>query len=191
MRKAIVFMTLSLDGLFEGLEHDISWHNVDDEFTEFVIGQMRKVDLIVFGRRSYELMEAFWPGAEEKPGESAGDYEIARLMNHTKKIVYSSTLERVHEQKNWEKVSLLRRIDPAEVKRWKAEPGGDIWVGGSSLATAFVEAGLIDEFQFFINPLILGKGNRVFGELGRKLDLALVDTRTFRSGNVFLTYRLA
>ncbi|HEY7992886.1 MAG TPA: dihydrofolate reductase family protein [Candidatus Eremiobacteraceae bacterium] len=189
MRKAVVFMTLSLDGFFEGPDHDISWHNVDEEFTRFVIEQMRKVDLILFGRRSYELMESFWPGVEDNPDETTGDHEIARLMNHSKKIVYSTTLEKVHERKNWEHVSLLRSVDPAEVKRWKEEPGGEIWVGGSSLATAFVDARLIDEFRFVINPAVLGNGTRIFSGLGRKLDLTLVDSRTFTSGNVQLTYR--
>jgi|SRR5579864_2558451 len=191
MRKAVVFMTLSLDGFFEGPDHDISWHNVDEEFTQFVIEQMRKMDLILFGRRSYELMESFWPETEDDPDETAGTHEIARMMNHSKKIVYSTTLEKVGEKKNWEQVSLLRRVDPAEVKRWKEEPGGEIWVGGSSLATAFVEAGLIDEFRFVISPIVLGKGTRFLSGLGRKLDLTLVDSRKFASGNVLLTYRPA
>ena len=189
MRKAIVFMSLSLDGFFEGPDHDISWHNVDEEFNKFVIEQMRKMDLILFGRRSYELMESFWPGAEDDPAETAGNREVARMMNHSKKIVYSSTLEQVHEKMNWEKISLRRSVDPAEVNRWKDEPGGDIWVGGSSLATAFVDAGLIDEFLFVIHPTILGRGTRIFSGLGRKLELTLVDSRKLASGNVLLTYR--
>ena len=184
-------MTLSLDGLFEGPDHDLSWHNVDEEFTPFVIEQQRKMDLIIFGRRSYELMESYWPGVEDDPEETAGALEIARIMNHTKKIVYSTTLEKVHEKKNWEHVSLLRRVDPAEVKRWKEEPGGEMWVGGSSLATAFVDTGLIDEFRFVINPTVLGNGTRIFSGLGRKLDLTLIDSRRFDSGNVLLTYRPA
>ena len=184
-------MTLSLDGFFEGPDHDISWHNVDEEFAQFIIEQMRNVDLILFGRRSYELMEAFWPQAEDDPDGTTGNHEIARMMNHTKKIVYSTTLEKVDEKKNWEQVSLLRRVDPAEVKRWKGEPGGEIWVGGSSLATAFVEAGLIDEFRFVINPIVLGKGTRIFSGLGCKLDLTLVDSRKFACGNVLLIYRPA
>jgi dihydrofolate reductase len=75
--------------------------------------------------------------------------------------------------------------------RWKDEPGGEIWVGGSSLATTFVEAGLIDEFRFVINPVVLEKGTRVFSGLSRKLYLTLVDSRRFASGNVLLTYRPA
>jgi dihydrofolate reductase len=184
-------MTLSLDGFFEGPDHDLSWHNVDEEFNQFAVEQMQKMDLIIFGRRSYELMESFWPGAEDDPDVTAADHEIARLMNHTKKIVYSTTLEQVHEKKNWERVSLLRKVDPAEVKRWKEEPGGEIGVGGSDLATAFIDAGLIDEYRFVINPTILGKGTRIFSGLSRQLDLTLVDSRKFASGNVLLTYRPA
>jgi dihydrofolate reductase len=191
VRKAVVFMTLSLDGFFEGPDHDLSWHNVDEEFNQFAVEQMQKMDLIIFGRRSYELMESFWPGAEDDPDVTAADHEIARLMNHTKKIVYSTTLEQVHEKKNWERVSLLRKVDPAEVKRWKEEPGGEIGVGGSDLATAFIDAGLIDEYRFVINPTILGKGTRIFSGLSRQLDLTLVDSRKFASGNVLLTYRPA
>ena len=191
MRKAVIFMTISLDGYFEGPDHDISWHNVGQDYMPYVVEQMRSVDLILFGRRSYELMESFWPGAEDDPSETAVNHEIARKMNHVKKIVYSTTLEKVAEKENWERVSLLRRVDAAEVKRWKEEPGGDIWVGGSSLATAFVEAGLIDEFRFTINPIVLGNGTRILSGLGRKLDLTLVDSRKFASGNVALTYRPA
>ena len=80
-------MTLSLDGYFEGPNHDISWHNINDEFNEFAIEQLKEADLLLFGRRTYQLMEASWPKAADDPAMSKENLEIANLMNNANKIV--------------------------------------------------------------------------------------------------------
>src|SRR6266566_4086116 len=116
MRKIHLFVTLSLDGYFEGLNHDLSWHNVDHEFNKFAIEQLRETGLILFGRRTYQLMEGFWPKAAVDPETSLDNREVARLINNTEKIVFSRTLDSVRETENWKNVRLgsvihQRRLD--------------------------------------------------------------------------------
>ena len=183
-------MTLSLDGYFEGLNHDLSWHNVDHEFNKFAIEQLRETGLILFGRRTYQLMEGFWPKAAVDPKTSPDNQEIARLINNIEKIVFSRTLDSVRETENWRNVKLRRKVDPVEIRRLKEMPGKDIWVGTSDLAVSFIKEGLIDEFRFMINPVVVGGGRRIFEGLNRKLDLELMESRNFASGNVLLYYRL-
>ncbi len=191
MRKIILFMSLSLDGFFEGPDHDISWHNVDDEFNKYAIEQLKEVDTLVYGRRTYQLMEASWPKIAEDPTASEEDLEIARLINHTSKIVFSRTLREVKETENWRNVKLVHSFDPDEFARLKGMPGGDIGIGGSDLAVSFIRAGLIDEFRFMMTPVVLGEGTPIFKGLGGTLDLELVSSRLFASGNVLLRYRPA
>jgi dihydrofolate reductase len=188
MRNVFLFMSLSIDGYFEGVNHDISWHNVDDELYKFVIEQLREADLFLFGRRTYQLMESFWPKAAKDATMSKENLEIARLINNTKKMVFSRTLDKVEEKENWKNVKLVRAFDPEEIKRLKQQPGKDIVVGGSDLAVSFIKAGLIDEFRFMVNPIVIGDGTPIFKGLGTKLRLQLIKTRTFNSGNVLLYY---
>jgi dihydrofolate reductase len=191
MRKIHMFMMLSLDGYFEGPNHDLSWHNVDDEFNKFAIDQLNETGLILFGRRTYQLMESFWPKAATDPKMSDENLEVARLMNTTPKIVFSRTLDKVQETANWKNVRLMRKFDADEVMRLKEQDGKDIWVGGSDLAVSFVEAGLIDEFRFMISPVTIGKGTPIFKGLKSRLKLELIKTRQFKSGNILLYYKPA
>jgi dihydrofolate reductase len=189
MRKVFLFMTVSLDGYFEGPNHDLSWHNVDDEFNKFAIDQLEEADLILFGRRTYQLMEAYWPKAAKDPTISKENLEVANLINNANKIVFSRTLAQVEEKENWKNVKLVREFDPSEIRRLKEQPGKGMSVGGSDLAVSFIKAGLVDEFRFMVNPVVIGEGTPIFKGMGSKLNLELVRTRTFRSGNVLLYYR--
>jgi dihydrofolate reductase len=189
MRKIILFMLLSLDGYFEGKNHDISWHNVDDEFNKFVIEQLKETDLLLFGRRMYQLMETSWPKAARDPNTSKENLEVANLMNNVNKIVFSRTLDKIDENENWKNVKLVRELDPDKIRRLKEQTGKVIWVGGSELAVSFIKAGLIDEFRFMINPVVIGDGTTIFKGIDSKLNLELIKARTFRSGNVLLYYQ--
>ena len=189
MRSIHLFATLSLDGYFEGPNHDLSWHNVDDEFNKYAIEQLRETGLILFGRRTYQLMESFWPKAAVDPETSPDDREIARLINNTEKIVFSRTLEGVRETENWKNVKLRRKVDPVEIRRLKEMPGKDIGLGTSDLAVSFIKEDLIDEFRFMINPVIIGGGTRIFQGLDHRLDLELTKTRRFQSGKMLMHYR--
>jgi len=179
---------MSADGYFEGPNHDISWHNVDEEFNKFAIEQLREVDTILFGRRTYQLFEDYWPRASIDPDITKDRLEIANLINNVNKIVFSRTLPRVEERENWKSVKLIHQLNPAEIKRWKEEPGKDMSVGGNNLCMSLAREGLVDELRLMVNPPVLGKGTPILGGLGR-MNLKLGKRRAFASGNVLLTYR--
>ena len=134
-------------------------------------------------------MEAYWPRAAEDPSTSRDDREIAHLMNGTEKLVFSRTLDKVVETRDWKSVSLVHEFDPGEILRLKEHPGKDIGVGGPDLAASFVREGLVDEFRFMINPVALGEGTPIFRGMRGKLNLELVKTRKFDSGNILLYYK--
>lgn len=182
-------MMISPEGYFEGPNHDLSWHNVDDEFNEFAINQMKEVDLILFGRRMYKTMEDYWPQAEDNLEMSKKDLEIAHRMNNMKKIVYSKTLKSVRNHKNWKNVTIKRNFNPNEIRSLKAQKGKLIWVGGPTFALNLIKENLIDEFRLIINPVLVGKGNTLFKGLNKRVKLKLIKSRVFKSGNVLLYYR--
>src|SRR5579863_9002836 len=100
MRKIFLFMMVTLDGYFEGPDHDLSWHVVDTEFNDFAQKQLQEADTILFGRRTYQLMESYWPS----PSSIEDDPEVAALMNQKPKIVVSNSLQTVEETENWKNV---------------------------------------------------------------------------------------
>ena len=181
-------MSTSLDGFFQGLNNDITWHHVDEEVKKFAIDQLRETDTILFGRRTYQLFEDYWPRAAEDPTMSKDDLEIAHLINNMNKIVFSKTLKDVKEKKNWKNVRLIREVNPEEINRWKHQPGRSLNVGGNNLAVSLAHNGLIDEFRIMVNPTVLGKGTLFLHGIDEKLNLKLLKTRTFKSGNVLLCY---
>lgn len=176
-------MLVSLDGFFEGENHDLSWHNVDSEFNEFAINQLNGVDTILFGRRTYEMMASFWPSEAAKKNDPI----VAGKMNQTSKIVFSKTLEKA----DWENTKLVKDNIEEEVAKLKKQPGKDIAVFGSSdLSVSLLEMGLLDELRIMINPVVIGKGKTLFQGIKNKLNLRLLKTRNFKSGNVLLFYQL-
>lgn len=181
MRKVIFFILTSLDGFFEGPERDINWHNVDEEFNEFAIQQTGEFGALLFGRVTYELMASYWPTDVAK----RNDPIIAGLMNSLPKIVFSKTLEKA----GWDNTKLVKDNFVEEVLRLKQQPGKDIAIFGSSdLAVTFMEHDLIDEYRIMVNPIVLGNGKPLFQGIKSKLNLKLLKTRTFNSGNILLYY---
>ena len=185
-----MFMTTSIDGYFEGPNHDISWHNVDEEFNEFAIEQLRQTDIILFGRRTYQLFENYWPKAAQDTALSKNNLEIANLINNMDKIVFSTILNKVEEKENWKNVKLVHTVNPEEIKSWKHQPGKEMSVGGNNLCTTLALRGLVDELRIMVNPIILGEGTQLFQGVKERLNLRLMKTRTFNSGNVLLYYVL-
>lgn len=182
MRRVLFFMMISLDGYFEGQDQDISWHNVNEEFNDFAIAQLKEVDTLLFGRVTYEMMASYWP----TPDARSDDPVVAEKMNSTPKIVFSHTLSDV----TWENTRLVQNDFAAEVTRLKAQPGKDMIIFGSSdLAVAFIEHGLLDECRVMVNPVVLGGGKSVFAGIHDRLRLKLLRTKTFHSGNVLLYYQ--
>jgi len=179
-------MMVSLDGYFEGPGHDLSWHHVDAEFNDFAQAQMKEADTILFGRRTYQLMESFWP---TKAGLE-GDPEVAHLMNETSKIVVSSSLKNITETKIWKHVRLINENVKDEIVKLKNEKGGDIiLLASSNLCISLLEWGLLDEIRVMINPVIIGKGTPLFDGIKKKITFDLTSSRKFGSGNMLLIYK--
>ena len=189
MRKIFLFMMVSVDGYFEGLNHDISWHNVDAEFNKYAIEQTSSTDLLLFGRRTYQLMEDYWP----TEAALRDDPEVASLMNNTPKIVFSRTLTEVKEMENWKNVRLVKDNAIEEVKKLKQQSGKNIAIYGSNnFAVSLIEKGLIDEFRIIINPVVIGGGTPLFKGVKNKMDLKLLGSpRMFENGNVLIIYEPA
>ena len=181
MRKVVFFMLISLDGFFEGPDRNINWHNVDEEFNQFAIEQLNTVDTLLFGRVTYEGMASYWP----TPTAVANDPVVAGKINSLPKIVFSQSLSDV----KWENTRLIKEKFIEEVNKLKQQPGKDLIIFGSSdLAVTFIENGLIDEYRIMVNPVALGGGKSLFKGIHNKLQLKLLKTKTFKSGNVLLYY---
>lgn len=153
---------ISLDGLFEGEKRDISWHNVDEEFNQFAIEQLKSTGGLIFGRLTYELMAGYWPTAAAQHDDPI----VAEWMNKLPKYVFSKTLS----QAGWNNTTLISGDAVAEMKRIKLDPGRDLFIFGSAnLAETFFRYGLIDEIRALISPLILAKAPRSSSPKSRKL----------------------
>jgi dihydrofolate reductase len=181
MRKLFAFNMMTLDGYFEGPNQDIDWHNVDEEFNEFAIEQTSTVGALLFGRVTYQLMESYWP----TPDALKNDPAIAGLMNSLPKIVFSKTLEKAE----WNNTRLIKDNIAEEILNLKEQPGNDIAVFGSAnLLSTLMQMDLVDEHRVMVNPVLLGHGNPLFKSMDEKINLQLLKTRTFHSGNVLLYY---
>ena len=186
MRTLVYSMAVSLDGFVEGRGRELDWSTPDDELHQFWNDQARESTTALYGRRLYELMAGFWPTADADPDAPATIAEFARLWRAMPKVVFSSTLEEV----GWNS-RLVRGDAAAEVERLKAEPGGDMEVGGPTLASALIERGMVDEFRLVVHPVVLGGGTPFFPPLEWRLALRLVESRRFSSGVVYLRYAAA
>lgn len=183
MRQIFVFTHVSLDGYFEAPEHDISWFNDDDHhFEAFAREQASKVDTLLFGRRTYELMKSFWP----TPYAYELQPEVAEFMNEKRKIVFSHT----RFEPGWKNVELICEDAIGAVKKLKQQAGGTIGMFGSNnLCVSLMQAGLIDEFRVVINPIALGAGTSLFAGLPARTSLSLKETTKFdESGKMLMIY---
>lgn len=181
MRKISLGMNVSLDGFVAGPDGQLDWifHHMDPAQQQWVVEYLRDVDTIILGRSTYLEQAAAWPSQTS---------EMADLLNRHAKIVFSKTLESL----DWNNSRLATRGAAEEIAVLKEQPGKMIYVsGGASIAQSFSRLGLIDEYNLFVHPVVLGAGKRLFASLAQPLDLKLVNTRTFDSGAVLLTYERA
>ena len=182
MRKLFAFNMVTLDGFFEGPNQDISWHNVDDEFNQFAVEQTSTVGAILFGRVTYELMASYWP----TPAAQSDDPMVANLMNTLPKVVFSRTLQKAE----WNNTRLIKDNVAEEVLKIKQEPGNDLAVFGSAnLLSSLMQMNLVDEHRVMVNPVLIGSGTPLFRNIDQKVNLKLVKTWTFKSGNMLLYYQ--
>jgi dihydrofolate reductase len=184
MRKLICFNMITIDGFFEGPNQDIGWHTVDEEFNEFAIDQLDSVDILLFGRVTYELMASYWPTELALKDDPI----VAEKMNSKSKLVFSKTLDKA----DWNNTHLVRENIRDEILKLKSQPGKDLIILGSSdLSASLAQAGLIDEYRLMVSPVILGSGKNILHGLPSQLALKLLKTRIFRNGNVLLYYQPA
>jgi dihydrofolate reductase len=179
MGKIIVSNLVSIDGYFEGVNKELDWFVIDDEFLNYARELVCSVDMLLFGRKTYEHMAAYWPNAKDN------DPVVTDKMNNLPKIVFSKTLSKVE----WNNSKLIKEITPEEINTLKQQPGKDlVLLGSGEIVSAFTQLGLIDEYRLIVNPVILGKGNPLFKGLNKRTNLKLNRTMTLGSGVVILFY---
>jgi dihydrofolate reductase len=186
MRKIILMMSVSLDGFFEGPDHDLDWHMVDDELHRHFNEQLSVMGAFLDGRVTYELMVGYWPTADRDPSSSGPTAEFAAIWRDMPKIVYSRTLERA----DWN-AAVVRDVVLDEILKLKAQPGGDLVLGGADLAATFMRLDLIDEYRLYVHPVVVGRGRPLFPTSDAKISLQLAETRAFGNGVVLLRYQRA
>jgi dihydrofolate reductase len=183
MRKLIYSMGVSLDGFIAGPQGEIDWSAPDEELHRFHNQQTRELGAQLCGRRLYEEM-VFWETADENPSAAEYVLEFARIWKNLPKIVFSKTLEKVEGN-----ARLVRDGVAEEVAKLKEQPGKDLSVGGAGLASTCMRLGLIDECRLFVSPVVLGGGTPYFPPLDERINLELVETRTFGSRVIYVRYQ--
>ncbi|MFF5973608.1 dihydrofolate reductase family protein [Streptomyces sp. NPDC012769] len=182
--KIVLFSGISLDGYIEGEGHDISWHQVDEDLHQHFNDELASMGGFLSGRRTHELMADFWPNADSDPDLSPAMREFAEIWRAKPKTVYSTTLERA----DWN-TTVVPRVDPAEVRALAAAADGDLTLSGASLAAAFREKDLIDAYQIYVHPVLVGRGTPLFAPADSPVTLLhLARSHTFRNGVVLMRY---
>jgi dihydrofolate reductase len=163
-------LLVSVDGFFEGPNHELDWFVHDEEFFAYVQEMLASIDGIVLGRVTYDHFAQHWPKSTQ---------DEAPRMNQLAKYVVSTTLR----EATWSNTTIIVDDVFDTVARLKEEPGGDLAIlGGSMLATSLAEHGLIDEFRFFVVPVILGRGRRFLEGVSDRLDMTLLESRVSSAG---------
>lgn len=175
MRKVVLSMMVSADGYIEGKDPEYNWHNWDNEMASYMMDFFTTVDTFIYGRKSYEAMIAYWPDLKD---------EFANVMNQTKKLVFSRTLEKIV----WN-AQLIKDNAVEEIQKQKKQEGKNLVLfAGANLAETFIKNNLIDEYRLIINPVLLGDGKPLFKKLDFIKKLKLKETKQFSCGNIILIY---
>ncbi|WP_067838042.1 dihydrofolate reductase family protein [Amphibacillus sediminis] len=182
MAKLIAQTVISVDGYFEGANSTISWHHIDNDYNNYAASLLQKAEMILFGRVTYQLMEAYWPSAQAYQESAA----IAKPINALKKMVFSRTLT----DSKWPNTLIERRDAVEVVNHLKEQMDGHLVILGSGmLIQELTKHRLIDEYQLMVTPIILGEGRSTFPTMAQSLSLSLIETKRFSSGNVLLRYQ--
>ncbi|MGC5772692.1 dihydrofolate reductase family protein [Paenibacillus pabuli] len=179
-RRIILDLAVTLDGFIEGPNGEVDWCIMDSElgFIHF----LNQIDTIFYGRKSYDLWGQFTPEVDH----SDPDKELWGLVHSKEKYVFSRSRTGTDKKAIFINNDILE-----EVNKIKNKPGKDIWLyGGASLITTFIHLGLVDELRLSVHPVVLGEGKPLFVDIKQRLNLKLVNTRTFSSGVVQLIYHI-
>lgn len=182
MRRLSVFNMISVDGYIADARGDMSWaHKQDPEWMEFSSGNASGDGMLLFGRKTYEMMASWWPSDAAKQAMP----QVAEGMNRMPKVVFSRGLERAE----WNNTTVVKDDLVGAVWRLKGQDGPDMVVLGSgSVVAQLAEAGLIDAYQMAVINVALGGGKTMFEGLTKRLPLKLVRHRVFGNGSVVLEY---
>jgi dihydrofolate reductase len=179
MRNVIFAINITLDGCCDHTKQ------IADEETHEYFTHMRDVDLLVFGRKTYQLMVPYWPDIAKSQSETKAENEFARTFVSKKKIVFSRSLASAEDGNT----RIVRTNLHDEILKLKQEPGKNILVGGVDIPSQLIQLGLVDEYRFVVTPIIAGEGRRLLEGVNlQKLQLKLVESKTFKSGCVALRY---
>jgi len=181
MRNVIYAINVTLDGCC-----DHTKFNPDEEALEYHTHLLRDFDVLVFGRKTYQLMVPYWPDIAKSQSETKADIEFAQAFVSRKKVVFSRSLDGAEDGNT----RIVRTNLRDEILKLKREPGKDILVGGVDIPSQLTELGVIDEYRFVVMPIIAGEGRRLMEgvSLQEKLQLKLVESKVFKSGCVALRY---
>ena len=194
-RKIVVFDRISADGCFSAADGALDWAVPDADLDKGAAGKLGDSDTMLFGRRTYDMFESFWPHVLKDPVTAQDPHNpgrhtpemraLAVWINAAKKIVFSTTRREV----SWTNSELRRDIVTREIEALKAQPGKTIMLFGSgSVVSRLSELGLIDEYQFVVCPVLLGGGRQLVSGMAGRVSLELLEARPFTSGNVMLRF---
>ncbi|HVI43481.1 MAG TPA: dihydrofolate reductase family protein [Chitinophaga sp.] len=190
MRKVIVSMNVTLDGFISGPDNELDWHfeSWTPDMGERLTKELSMTDTILLGRNTYEAMAQYWPGRATDLLCPRDDVAYAVMMNRHYKAVYSKTLKIAR----WNNSRLIKgnlNDEIKQLKQFRHEQEKDIIVYGSGrLVATLIELNLIDEYQLWIHPVLLGKGKPLFRELKERREMRLIQSKSFKSGVVLLHY---
>lgn len=191
MRRIVVFDRVSADGYFSPRDGGgLDWTVPEDELDRAAADNLGGSDTMLFGRRTYEMFESYWPHAVDQDPHAAGRHSqqiqaVAAWINESAKLVFSRTRKEV----TWRNSRLLPELDPREIEALKRGPGKDIMVFGSgSVVSQLTEHGLIDEYRFIVTPVLLGDGLPLISGVPAVARLELIEAKAYSSGNVMLRY---
>jgi dihydrofolate reductase len=181
MRNVIFAINITLDGCC-----DHTKQIADEETHEYFTHLMRDVDLLVFGRKTYQLMVPYWPDVAKNQSETKAENEFARTFDSKKLVVFSRSSDSV----GGKNTRIVRTNLHDEILKLKQEPGKHILIGGVDIPSQLIELGLVDEYRFVVQPIVAGEGRRLLEgiSLRERLQLTLVESKIFKSGCVALRY---
>ncbi len=186
MRNLVFFMHISLDAFVGGPNGELNWIKIDQEMFDFVAEMTANADTALYGRNTYAMMQSYWPTAGDAPNASKHDIEHSRWYNSVAKVVLSTTLDG-SELLN---TTVIKDNLEDHINAIKNQPGKNILIFGSPRASlSLLNHGLVDEFWFFVNPIIVGSGIPMFTEVHHTIKLELVESKTFTCGVIALHYK--
>jgi dihydrofolate reductase len=185
MKKLVLFMHISLDGFVAGPNGEMDWIHVDEQIFDYVVKLTDQTDIAMYGRKTYQMMDSYWPNAGSKLNASKHDIEHSRWYNRVQKVVISNSLK----GKDTFDTKIIGENLIKQVQELKQQDGKNIMIFGSPTAShTLMQYNLIDEYWLFLNPILLGSGIPIFKNINEITQFNLIESKVFASGVVELHY---